>query len=76
MMAGEVATVDADVENMRAQIAEEAAQPVKAMSVQISRSSSSIIAREVERRVARGSYPSAQALISEALHYTFGDCDG
>jgi len=73
LMAVEVAAVDGDVENMRHQIAEELAQPIKAMRIQISRTSSSILAREVERRVARGSYPSAQALIAEALHYTFGD---
>ena len=73
LMAVEVAAVDADVENMRNQISEELAASTRAMTVKISRTSSSILAGEAERRVARGSYPSAQALISEALKYTFGE---
>jgi hypothetical protein len=75
LMQSEIQMADQETEDMRAEIEAEAAlaaHNTRAMQIQISRRISTIIAREVERRVARGLYPSAQALVSEAIVAQFG----
>jgi hypothetical protein len=74
LMAGEVQAIDQDAAALRAKIAEEErlSKSTKAMQVQISRSASTILASEVERRISRGIYPSAEALINEAVAAHFG----
>jgi hypothetical protein len=72
-MADEVAAADADVEALRVQVEQEAAlaRTTKPMQVRIPRLASTVLAAEVERRIARGNYPSAEALIGEAVMLAF-----
>ena len=73
MMAVEVAAADVDVESLRAQVEQEAAlaQTTKAMQVRIPRRAAAVLAAEVERRIARGVYPSAESLVGEAVAKAF-----
>ena len=74
-MAGEVAAVDVDA--LRQQVAQEAvlAQTTKPMQVRIPRQAAVVLAAEVERRIARGVYPSPEALVGEAVAKAFaGGC--
>lgn len=70
-------TVDQDIEALRQEAErrareEAAARHVKAMTVPLSKSASPLLQAEAERRVALGTYPSAQVLITEAIKQVFG----
>jgi hypothetical protein len=73
LMSTEADILDNETAALREEVERESAQPTRAMTVQISRVSSTILAAEVERRISRGSFPSAQALIGEALWVAFGE---
>ncbi len=47
------------------------ARTTKPMQVRIPRRAASVLAAEVERRIARGVYPSAESLIGEAVTKAF-----
>ena len=73
LMAGEVAAADADPDALRQQVTQEAelAKTTRTMQVQIPRKAAMILASVVEERVARGNYPSAKALVTEAIERSF-----
>jgi hypothetical protein len=73
LLAGEVAAADADAEAVRVQAEQEAAlaKAIKPVVVRIPRRASTILAAEVERRIARGVYPSAESLVGEAVTKAF-----
>jgi hypothetical protein len=73
LLAGEAASVDADAADLAAKVAAEAelAQTQRAMRITVSRRASEILGVEVERRILRGSFPSAEALTSEAIERAF-----
>ena len=72
-MADKVAAADADAENMRVQIAREAdlAKTTKPVMVRLPRRAATVLAAEVERRIGRGVYPSAESLVGEAVNKAF-----
>jgi hypothetical protein len=54
---------------MRVKVIEEQklAKTQRSMSIRLSRKTSAVLGAEAQRRVARGTYPSAEALVSEAV---------
>ena len=73
MMAAEIQAVDVDAEALRQQVDQEAilAQTTRPMQVKIPRRAAIALAAEVERRISRGNFPSAEALTAEAIERAF-----
>jgi len=70
--AQDLRAADTDVAVFRQQIEKEASAAMsKGMNVQLTRRSSEIIATIVEERISRGNYPSAEALVAEAVERAF-----
>jgi hypothetical protein len=69
LMAAEVTAADHDANVLRAEVAKEAelAKTVKPVMVRIPRRAAHALAMEAERRIACGSYPSSETLVSEAV---------
>ena len=69
LMQADIESVDADTAELQAQVAEEAklAKSQRSMQVTIPRKVSAVLGAEAERRVQRGVYPSAEALVGEAI---------
>jgi hypothetical protein len=74
LMQSEIKLADADLENMRNQVAEEAqlAKTTRPLSVVIPRKAASALAAEAERRVQRGTFPNTSALVGEAISRVYG----
>jgi hypothetical protein len=71
LMATEIQSADAETENLRAEVAEEAKLAQNMRAMQIPRRAVAALGREVERRAERGVFASAELLVGEAIERTF-----
>jgi len=73
LIANEVEAADVDVAALSAQVDQEAmlAKTTRPMQVKIPRRAAAVLTAEVERRIARGVYPSAESLVGEAVAKAF-----
>jgi hypothetical protein len=65
---------DEDVAKLQAQVEEERrlSKTQNSMTIRVSRKASALIGAEAEKRIARGAFPSAESLVSEAVTLAYG----